>query len=34
MGCNQLILNEELSGYTLMYRAVHGNDDKLEEAEE
>lgn len=34
MGCNQLILNEELSGYTLMYSAVHGNDDKLEAAEE
>lgn len=29
MGCNQLVLNEELSGYTLMYRAVHGNDDKI-----
>lgn len=29
MGCNELILNEELSGYTLMYRAIHGNDDKL-----
>lgn len=29
MGCNQLILNETLSGYTLMYRAVHGNDDKI-----
>lgn len=26
MGCNQLILNEELSGYTLMYRAVHDVD--------
>ena len=34
MGCNQLVLNEELSGYTLMYRAVHGNDDKLETEEE
>ena len=34
MGCNQLVLNEELSGYTLMYRAVHGNDDKLEAEEE
>ena len=34
MGCNQLVLNEELSGYTLMYRAVHGNDDKLEIEEE
>ena len=31
MGCNQLILNEELSGYTLMYRAVHDvdGDDKI-----
>ena len=29
LGCNQLILNEELSGYTLMYHAIHGNDDKL-----
>ncbi len=34
MGCNQLILNETLSGYTLMYRAVHGNDDKIEGEEE
>ena len=34
MGCNQLILNETLSGYTLMYRAVHGNDDKIEVKEE
>lgn len=34
MGCNQLVLNEELSGYTLMYRAVHGNDDKLPPKEE
>jgi hypothetical protein len=29
MGCNQLVLNEELSGYTLMYKAIHGNDDNL-----
>ena len=29
MGCNQLVLNETLSGYTLMYRAVHGNDDNI-----
>ena len=29
LGCNQLILNEELSGYTLMYPASHGNDDKI-----
>lgn len=34
IGCNQLILNEELSGYTLMYSAIHGNDDKLETEEE
>lgn len=34
MGCNQLILNEELSGYTLMYSAVHGNDDKIAAEEE
>lgn len=33
MGCKQLILNEELSGYTLMYRAVHGNDDRIEPGE-
>jgi hypothetical protein len=29
MGTNQLIFNEHLSGYTLTYLAVHGNDDKL-----
>lgn len=36
LGCNQLILNEDLSGYTLMYRAVHDvdGDDKLPMAEE
>lgn len=34
LGCNQLILNEDLSGYTLMYRAVHGNDDKLPSKED
>ena len=34
MGCNQLVLNEELSGYTLMYRAVHGNDDSIAAEEE
>lgn len=30
LGCNQLVLNEDLSGYTLVYRAVHGHDDRLE----
>ena len=29
IGCNELILNETLSGYTLSYRARHGNDDKI-----
>lgn len=29
MGCNELILNEDLSGYTLSYRAIHGNDDRI-----
>jgi hypothetical protein len=28
-GCNELILNEDLSGYTLMYRAIHGSDDQI-----
>lgn len=30
MGCNELILNDELSGYSLSYYAVHGSDDRLE----
>lgn len=34
MGCSEIIFNEELSGYTLTYRAVHGNDDKLPPKEE
>lgn len=29
MGCNELVLNEELSGYCLMYSAVHGSDDEI-----
>ena len=33
IGCSQLILNEELSGYTLMYRAIHGSDDELPESD-
>lgn len=28
-GCNELILDENLSGYVLSYRAVHGTDDQL-----
>lgn len=27
MGCKELILDENLAGYTLMYNAVHGNAD-------
>lgn len=34
LGCNQLILNQDLSGYTLSYRAVHGDDDKIAPEEE
>jgi hypothetical protein len=31
IGCNELILDENLSGYTLTYRAVHDvdGDDKI-----
>ena len=31
IGCSELILNENLSGYTLMYRAIHGSDDKIQD---
>lgn len=31
LSCNELPAGEELGGYTLMYRAVHGNDDRLAE---
>lgn len=30
MSCKELILNETYSGYSLIYQAVHGNDDRLE----
>lgn len=29
MGCNELVLSEELSGYCLMYSATHGSDDVI-----
>ena len=29
LGCNELVLDETLSGYMLSYAAVHGTDDKL-----
>lgn len=28
-GCNQFSLDENLSGYTLTYKAIHGSDDKI-----
>lgn len=34
LGCNEIVLNQELSGYCLMYRAVHGSDDIIEDGEE
>lgn len=33
MGCNEIVLNEELSGYCLMYAATHGSDDMIPEEE-
>lgn len=33
-GCHELILNENLSGYTISYRAIHGSDDLIEPEEE
>lgn len=33
IGCSELVLDEVLSGYTLSYRAVHGNDDRIPDEE-
>lgn len=33
LSCTELVLNENLSGYSLTYRAVHGNDDRLDPLE-
>lgn len=33
-GCNEIVLSEELSGYCLMYTAVHGSDDLIPTSEE
>jgi hypothetical protein len=30
LGCNEIVLSNDLSGYCLMYKAVHGNDDTIE----
>ena len=32
VGCNELVLDETLSGYTLSYLAIHGTDDVLPSA--
>lgn len=29
--CSEIVLNENLAGYCMMYRAVHGDDDTFEE---
>ena len=34
MGCNEVVLSEELSGYCLMYSAVHGSDDIIPSQDE
>lgn len=33
-GCDELVLNEDLSGYTLRYRAIHGSDDQISKKED
>jgi len=30
LSCNEIVLNQNLSGYCLMYSATHGNDDIIE----
>lgn len=32
IGCNELVLDENLAGYCLMYQATHGSDDNIEES--
>ena len=29
LGCNELVLDETLSGYTISFEAIHGTDDKI-----
>lgn len=33
LGCNEIVLNDELSGYSLSYYAVHGSDDRIQNEE-
>lgn len=34
LGCNELVLSEDLSGYSLTFIAVHGSDDTIPDSEE
>lgn len=34
IGCSELILSEDLSGYSLKYRAIHGSDDQIPRKED
>lgn len=34
LGCSEIVLDENFSGYTLMYRAIHGSDDRITPREE
>lgn len=34
LGCNEIVLSEELAGYCLMYRSVDADDDRVENEEE
>jgi hypothetical protein len=33
LGSSELVVNEDLSGYTLIYQATHGNDDRVPDEE-
>lgn len=33
-GCNELVLDQTFSGYTLMYKAIHGSDDIIPNKED
>lgn len=34
LSCKELIINEDLSGYTLVYMTINGSDDKIEREED
>ena len=31
LGCDEIVLNQNISGYCLLYKAIHGNDDIIED---